>query len=246
MRLTHLTFTGVDDSVDPTALAQLSHHQPVIEWGVLIDPHQQGQARFPSRPWRAAFERTASGARRAAHVCGRTTIELLMMSASEIDSFARDVVAIPFDRLQLNFNADAVEPVAIERWIVQWESLRATGSPWSDRRVITQHNARNRTLADRFTDVDGKPLDWHQRLFDASGGTGTSPREWPTAMPGMSCGYAGGLSDLNVSTELARIESAAGSASVWLDMETGVRTAGRFDLARVRGVIAACQSGSWS
>jgi hypothetical protein len=47
-------------------------------------------------------------------------------------------------------------------------------------------------------------------------------------------GYAGGLGPDNLAEELRRIEEVAGDAEVWIDMETNVRTAERFDLDKVR------------
>ncbi len=94
-------------------------------------------------------------------------------------------------------------------------------------------------------------------LFDASGGAGTLPREWPKPIyidvePGEhGCGeqfpayhgYAGGLGPQNLATEIPRIAEAAGDAPIWIDMETHVRTPDDtvFSLSRVRKALEICK-----
>jgi len=54
-------------------------------------------------------------------------------------------------------------------------------------------------------------------------------------MPGMVCGYAGGLGPDNLKKELAKIHRLAGSRAYWVDMETKLRTDDdAFDLAAAR------------
>lgn len=66
---------------------------------------------------------------------------------------------------------------------------------------------------------------------------------WPTAWPGVRCGYAGGLSPENVLGQLDAIDASLPhpDAPVWIDMERRVRTDDdtALDLGRVRAVLKA-------
>lgn len=70
------------------------------------------------------------------------------------------------------------------------------------------------------------------QVFDASGGRGIAPAEWPRH-PGFLVGYAGGLGPDTVS---AALEAIATDWPYWIDMESGVRSDDRFDLTKCRRV----------
>jgi hypothetical protein len=74
---------------------------------------------------------------------------------------------------------------------------------------------------------------YYQELFDVSGGRGLHPVSFPS-YPGRFCGYAGGINPRNVLHTLDCIKSP--SNEYWIDMESGVRTAGWFDLNKVQQV----------
>jgi hypothetical protein len=79
-------------------------------------------------------------------------------------------------------------------------------------------------------------VDW---LFDVSFGTGAAPRDWPPLSSSQPfCGFSGGLGPDNVRARLAYAPVAPGVA-YWIDMESGVRTDGRFDTAKCAAVCAA-------
>ena len=60
-------------------------------------------------------------------------------------------------------------------------------------------------------------------LFDLSGGAGTLPKKWPQAR-NFYCGYAGGLSLDNLSEQLKLIEKSVGDRTIWIDVETHIRS----------------------
>ena len=72
MRLSHLTITGADDSVDPVELARISSLTPLIEWGLLVDGGGDGRSaalsidrlapRVSTAPRRRCAERRMSAA----------------------------------------------------------------------------------------------------------------------------------------------------------------------------------------
>jgi hypothetical protein len=174
-----------------------------------------------------AFRELAPEVKVALHVCGSGVPELLGGEPVVLELV--DLVAARGGRIQLNFN-QARDPVALDRllgFMAQRPALT----------VITQHNLANDWLW-RLLRVAAN----HAVLFDASGGRGLLPEVWPAPLPGVSCGYAGGLGPDNLSEQLPRILAAAGEASIWVDMEGQLRKvdAGQvdwFDLVRCRACL---------
>jgi len=72
-------------------------------------------------------------------------------------------------------------------------------------------------------------------LFDLSHGAGILPSEWPKPIPGMYCGYAGGLSPDNVVEQMEKILIVNGENDMWIDAETQLRSPDDrvFDLDKV-------------
>jgi hypothetical protein len=206
-----IAFTGVDRIDLLPGMTQLSARYP-IEWGVLVDPDQEDKALFPNAVTRAALL-GEPGLRWAAHICGAS---------------ARDIVAAPRDaavamtgvqRVQVNhsFQGSAPDQIAAAR-----DYGRRLGV-----RTVLQ-------CAGAFPGETG--VDW---LYDVSFGTGVKPKDWP-ALPaaGPFCGYSGGIGPETVVEILGRI-AAPNSALYWIDMESGVRTDGAFDLAKCEAVCRA-------
>jgi hypothetical protein len=129
----------------------------------------------------------------------------------------RPLTAVPVDlgifaRIQVNTAAPDIA------------RLRDLQDGWGSR-CIAQHRDAERFPADTS-------VDW---LYDASGGRGLQPPAWP-AHPGRLAGYAGGIRPDNVCETLDRIRAVG---PYWIDMESGVRTEDRFDLALCRRVCEA-------
>ena len=113
-------------------------------------------------------------------------------------------------------------------------------------RVQVNHGRPEPARLRRFRDRSGAPMvimQWRSDafpamwpgvdlLYDRSGGHGAVPSAWPPH-PGYLVGYAGGLGPENVREALAAIGAAG---PYWIDMESGVRTDDRFDLAKCRSV----------
>ena len=77
-------------------------------------------------------------------------------------------------------------------------------------------------------------------LFDLSAGAGRLPDQWPTPVPGLRCGYAGGLSPENAAEQAELVQRVALQGS-WVDAETKLRSDkdDSFDLGRVEAFLAA-------
>lgn len=220
-----VTITGADDEVDPEDLALLSEGFPFVEWAVLFSRKQEGAPRYPSRAWRACFYlavleskdqqgRAAIGS--AVHLCGE---------------IAREAMAGNEGRLRSEF-------WLVDRW--QINGYR----PGPDERLgkLAERCPRLVLQCRDFTSFEAYCLRAKELgcgatvLYDPSGGQGKR-EPWPAELinHGVPFGIAGGISPDNIESAIAAADRLGAS---WIDMESGVRTDDRFDLAKVRQVLA--------
>ncbi len=205
-----IAFTGVDSAELLPEMQQLSRRFP-IEWGVLIDDAKDD--RLFADPDTRAKLLEAPGLHYAAHVCG----EQAVLIANDPARATIDLSG--FQRLQINHAFSGSSPDQIEN------SIRF-GRSQAIRTML-------QTLGDFPTDAR---LDW---LYDTSFGTGKTPGRWPQIPAGGPfCGFSGGIRAENVANVVQAIAAPDG-AQYWIDMESGVRTDGRFDLAKCEAVCRA-------
>ena len=198
-----VTLTGIDQSTDLDRAIELSHRHEMLEWGVLLGGTPS--PRYPSISFIQAWANRANreGVPAALHLCGR-------FARAWIDNDPEIVaLASQFGRIQVNVVAARINVDALI------EAVRTQRHP----NVITQHNDANQVITDSLSDVPT-----HSILFDASGGRGVGPEQWPSPVPGKVCGYAGGMGPQNVREELYRIATLAQKLPFWIDMEGRVRT----------------------
>ena len=231
--LSKVTFTGVDENTDLARLCDLSQAHPASEWGLLYSPKRAGlPGRYPSVPFlQQTLRDLPANVNVALHVCGAGVQGFL--SGERVISGLVTAVARRGGRVQLNFN-QANNPLDL------WDLFRAIALA-SPLKIITQHNDANEGVAQALS---GCPN--HSLLFDASGGRGELAGSWPTPLPGVSCGYAGGLGPSSIHAQLPRIleASAACALPTWIDMESNVRSTGHdgvdwLDLGRCKAVLNA-------
>ncbi|WP_218643230.1 hypothetical protein [Pseudomonas gingeri] len=204
-----ITFTGVDSDALIPGMRALSEQYP-IEWGVLIDPARLDNRLFPDAE--TVDRIRCSGLRLSAHICGVPAG--LIASGGE-----PDLNLDGFSRLQINHGFSGSNGQQIEHCM----------------RFASRHGMRAALQCQAaFPEVSG--VDW---LYDVSFGTGMQPEQW-IALKGdiPFCGYSGGLNPQNVRSVLQQLDLGCGSA-YWIDMESGVRSHGRFDLAKCEDVCRA-------
>lgn len=218
------TFTGVDELTSLTELAVLSRTYRQAEWAFLYSPFKAGQedGRYPSLAFiLEALAQLPRGVPTAVHFCG-SSVRMLLQADPEMQNLAHAVFSRG-GRIQLNFShlRGDVAPASIKYFVAH-----AQGP------VILQHNSANAPLISRIEDMPNLHV-----LFDASGGQGLTPADWPDALSLAPCGYAGGLNAYNLAEELDRIRTAGQGRPIWIDMESSLRMpsadgSDRFDLAR--------------
>ena len=207
-----IAFTGVDRLELLPGLERLARRYP-IEWGVLIDEQPRGTMLFPAADTVRGLLATR-GLRWAAHVCG-TLAQRIAAGTQD----APVAVLEGFGRLQINHAFSGSDALQV--------SHCAEYSQRCGVRAVLQ--CQGEFPADTR-------VDW---LYDVSFGRGSRPSSWPRPAPaGTLCGFSGGLNASNVRDVLTTIAAPAGS-SYWIDMESGVRTDGMFDLDQCAAVCRA-------
>ena len=215
-----ITFTGIDQHTSLSKARALAEKYP-IEFGILISPQRQGiDTRYPD--WtviRGIFKEVGYRYDRsrccALHLCGAASKEVLQTWDSSI--LKADLTSV--GRIQINTASKNIDTEKLQAWANQH---------W----VVPILQCRDEFPSD-------PNVTW---LFDRSGGEGLVPGVWPQApfqFQRQMVGYAGGLSPENIKQQLPLIEAAAGKHPYYIDMESGVRTDGRFDLDKCLAVCKA-------
>jgi len=221
--ITKVTMTGADDSISPAALIPLTEKYPFVEWGILVSRRNFGSNRFPSQNWLRLLEvmkKDRPEIKLSCHLCGIYVKHFLLGIRDAI--LGLDTIWNIFDRVQLNthgiehdFNAKYISDLM---------------SQYSEKEFIIQYDGVNTEL---LFSVGHLPN--CSALFDLSHGAGILPNEWPSLLPNVPCGYAGGISPENIEGQIIAIERRAGNNQIWIDMETHVRSNmdTQFDLEKV-------------
>jgi hypothetical protein len=230
MTLNGVTFTGADDSVSPDDLLAISREHPFVEWGILFSQKRQGSPRYPSDAWtrRLAAANAHGDLKLAAHLCGQWVRDLVVDVNFSWKRTTYSWLWSDIARFQLNFHGQ------FHRQHAEFHEAIAHHADVFGRAFILQCDGPNDTAVKAI--LDGDTI---CPLFDRSGGAGVEPDQWPAAIPGVYCGYAGGLGPDTISQQLDTIAQAAGDATIWIDMETRVRSDDdrTFDLEKVRRVL---------
>ncbi len=231
-KLERVTMTGADDSVKPEELVKLSQEFPFVEWGILLSRKQEGNARFPSGDWIYKLSELMGDhgldepVHTAGHLCGFYLRQLLAEGDLGCPHFSHGI----FERVQLNFHGEA-QFVRSPEFLHGLRMIRR-----SRRDILFQIDGLNDVLY-RQAKADGNLRVYP--FFDKSHGAGVVPGTWPSPIDDKYCGYAGGLGPDNLAVEIERIHAAAGERTIWIDMETKVRSEDgkRFDLDKVRACL---------
>jgi len=221
MKLKYVAITGADDGVKIDDLNAVARDHPFVEWALLYMPERAGQNRFPSEKWLADFTAHYKGAHRAMHLCGGAFLGFAENRKDVLGAMKG------FRRIQLNLEFGNVEGK------YDPEKLIAQVRAHPEFEFVIQYTDKRKNLLPVLKEIPN-----HALLFDGSAGTGVLPGRWPAPLAGHFCGYAGGLRPENIRENIEKIAQAAGDYETWIDMESGVRTDDKFDLAKVRQVLS--------
>jgi len=217
VKLSKVTVTGADDSVDHAQLRAISNTYPYVEWGILVSSngHPHARSRFPSAKWIAKLIDTfkRGDLNLSVHLCGswvravcRGNWDWLVQEGWSIGRLCAMA-----QRVQLNFHG--------YKHLVKMQDFAEKLSSMSSNEFILQCDGVNDHLIREVRDIARNT----SVLHDRSGGAGVLPGAWPKLIKGVANGYAGGLSAGNVADELRRIEDVVGAETIWIDAETRLR-----------------------
>jgi len=222
--LSCLGFCGADDSIDPWLLHAISCTHNWVEWGVLFREDKRGLPRYASTEWvaRLAMANQARKMRLAGHLCSSRVDELLSGDSGFVRKMHEEV---GFQRFQIN--ATAANGVNMRAFADEAgakrcaAALRDVMTALPQVEFIMQRNSQTRPLWELLLE---EPPSNMSLLFDESMGLGVSATSWPAPPEGVPFGYAGGLSPVNLAEKLQQIEDTAVGHTLWVDMETSLRT----------------------
>ena len=225
--LKKVTVTGADDTTDIEEMVTIQKEYPFVEWAILVSAGRKSP-RFPSMDWIKAL--SGKGLKLSLHLCGRYVNEILAGDMSFI-AFHLSEVWNMFDRVQINTHGISHE--------ADLPGMVILMNNFSGKEFIFQFDNQNSATVD-YARAAGVKC---SALFDLSHGDGILPSEWPKPIANIPCGYAGGLSPENVTSQLDNIKSLIGSEKIWIDAETHLRTYADhkdiFDLNKVRSFLSA-------
>lgn len=232
MKLTKVTFTGVDERTDLKRLARLQRAFPFAEFGFLIskDWRQNGN-RFPNPNimWNLANQWSQQPFSLSLHMCGELAMEAAKGDWS-YDTFseamnAPELITI-FERVQLNVSSKPL-----------FDELHRFRKGRSE--LIVQ--MRSASICKQFLE-SGSP-EGMSYLIDSSGGRGIDTPIEVVDAPGIHIGYAGGIGPENVESKLRTLLEYDSKEKFWIDMETRVRTKDEWlDLDKVEQVLEICNT----
>jgi hypothetical protein len=204
MHLANITFTGADDTVQPALLEEVSTYFPFVEWGILFP--STGGPRFPSRSWVNSLQDSTMNL--SAHLCGTFVTSALNGNISTFVGITGVKVFNQFKRMQINTHGLPVTMDDVSAFTRLVDRV--------EQEIIVQMDGTNDWVAKLNTKT--------AMLFDTSSGAGRSPAEWPEAVKGRKCGYAGGLGPENLKAELEYLNYfLPEDAVIWVDMESNIR-----------------------
>lgn len=227
MKLTCVTFTGVDSRTDISRLVDIQNRYPYAEFGVLMSyDWAYNGCRFPDPA--ICEDLAGNGLNLSAHLCGKLALDVAYGNTGSVNAPSFNCFDI-FKRCQLNLKANGM-----------FETLRLVKPFLLLNEVIVQMHWPS--LCEEY--LQGGHPDGQSYLLDSSAGAGIdTPIEIVTS-PGVHIGYAGGIGPDNVEPKLRKLLSHPGEGRFWIDMETRVRTIDAtgewLDLDKVERVLEIC------
>lgn len=226
MKINKVTITGADNNVDIKDLIRLSELYPFVEWGILFSKSREGMDRYPDQKWIENV--TNYNMSLSAHFCGWWAKELLNNKNYELI----ENLSLSFKRVQLNYNFSNynIEDLAELLYYIKVNA---------NQNIILQQNNNNNNIIKSVKKLS--LIDNVEILYDSSGGRGTELKNIDTPFKYYT-GYAGGINKKNIKDICESITTNKSDSTVWIDMESGVRTYGKFDLKKVEKILEVCKN----
>lgn len=222
MILKKVTFTGLDNYTDVDQLIEIWSKNQWIEWGILYSKRACGQASaFPSKE--KILKLMFNNMHKSLHLCGESASDLL--EHGKIDSEVLYLMSC-VNRVQLNFNAKKIN-TNLNKFFSRIEDFHQS--------FILPVNEDNQNL---IGIISNYTVDEFHYLFDHSSGRGVEMKIPSNPIPDKICGWCGGFNPSNLESMLLILESSLPKdLSIWIDLQSGVRTDDRFDSDKVKKCV---------
>lgn len=226
MKLTQITFTGVDMATDLSRLEEIQKQYPFAEFGVLTSFNSAINGnRYPSPLWFDQLNNRHLNL--SLHVCGKAAT-CLLNNQWYILPILTHYNSTRFKRIQLNvanktnyFPATKNFPYFVKELIIQQYS-----KDYMDTYKFLKNNC----------DDNNKIV----MLYDPSDGKGLL-NDFVYFANMVRCGYTGGLNESNIAEVLTRFLQIKNNQTFWLDLESGTITDLWFDLDKVENILSICK-----
>lgn len=216
MKLKMVTFTGIDNNTNLQWIKSISEKYPFVEWGVLLDSKRTGiKSRFPSLETIFNIKVLLKDCNISIHLCGNMAQDVAN-GMHEPLTMAKYLLPNA-KRIQINLGR------SIESFGNLVPRFNTYGANFDVQIICQCHGLNNHTIKNA-NDAISKRLVF---LNDASGGRGIIGN-FDNPVNENLTGYAGGISEMNVTNILQKIQSIPYDNDFWIDMETGVRIQDNF------------------
>jgi len=252
-KFSFLCLSGVDDSVSPKTLCDISQEFSFVEWGVNFRAEKQGkEPRYASLIWLRQLREEIDHRQQtgkfapihfAAHLGGEYCVDVMKGDASLVRTLWEDY---GFLRVQLSpTRAHGVNSTQLRKYL---SSLRSVITALPQVEFVLQVTKETRALSFALMDEPQPNLAFLFSSEETAKGATSSPGELtrpaPCPHPGIHVGYGGSLTVDNLRDELRQMATMVNDPKrpVWVDLESGLRTQGpgkldEFDLGKVWACI---------
>jgi len=217
-----VTFTGADNSVHPVELAKISEAYPWVEWGILFPSGMEGFSRFPNFNWISELEKikkTLPTMNLSMHLCEPMVYQLVTEGLSLEQIMKEQSIPEIFSRAQINTHG--IKYKINDEFINEMKRN-------SHIEFILQVDEGNHFMYN----LDLPNIAVFQ---DFSSGAGIFQNSW-LDFGDRKYGYSGGL-NINTLPQAVEVWDKRDKIINWIDMETGIRSNGKFDLTKVMEII---------
>uniref|UniRef100_A0A7S4Q8P2 Uncharacterized protein n=1 Tax=Alexandrium monilatum TaxID=311494 RepID=A0A7S4Q8P2_9DINO len=249
--LSFLSLSGVDDSVSPRTLCDISQEFSFVEWGVNFRAEKQGkEPRYASLAWLRQLQEEIDRRQQtgkfapihfAAHLGGEYCVDVLKGDTSLVRTLWEDY---GFLRIHLcPTRSHGVNSSQLKKYLSTLKSV-IIALPQVEFVLLVTRETRVLTFQLMNDCQPNLAFFYNAEELTCCSSSGPVRRPPPCPHPGIHCGYGGGITVENLTDELRRIAQVVNNPKrpVWVDLESGLRSSGpgrpdEFDLGKAWACI---------
>jgi hypothetical protein len=197
MKINKITITGADNNTNIEEMVELTKQYPFVEWALLFTKNREGTQRYPSQEWLNKVTEVG-WLPLSAHFCGWWAREVLENQNFSLIAFLEN-----YQRVQLNYSFTRSKKWNLGEFMKFCKyGLDFMKGTKLQKEVILQYNRGNSRIIDNLEEIEYQMPESVNFLYDDSGGRGTVIESIQPPIKESYTGYAGGISDENIETNL--------------------------------------------